>query len=139
MKFYETADGIIDLDAIDVKLELVTPEIAKNYLSCNFKNNRLLRKNWVKELSVLIKKKEFNLSWDCISFDDKGQPLVYPRYEDTTSGFVAPLLKGAMLAATIYGGYGLAQTFATKGFSVGVKQVGKKLLKKQLSKALSRD
>ena len=60
MKFYETADGIIDLDAIDVKLELVTPEIAKNYLSCNFKNNRLLRKNWVKELSVLIKKKEFN-------------------------------------------------------------------------------
>ena len=42
MKFYETADGIIDLDAIDVKLELVTPEIAKNYLSCNFKNNRLL-------------------------------------------------------------------------------------------------
>ena len=72
MKFYETADGIIDLDAIDVKLELVTPEIAKNYLSCNFKNNRLLRKNWVKELSVLIKKKEFNLSWDCISFDDKG-------------------------------------------------------------------
>ena len=74
-----------------------------------------------------------------ISFDDKGQPLVYPRYEDTTSGFVAPLLKGAMLAATIYGGYTLANTFATKGIAAGTKQVGKKLLKKQVSKALSRD
>ena len=74
-----------------------------------------------------------------ISFDDKGQPLIYPRYQDTTSGFIAPLLKGAMLAATIYGGYGLAQTFATKGIAAGTKQVGKKLLKKQLSKALSRD
>ena len=74
-----------------------------------------------------------------ISFDDKGQPLIYPRYQDTTSGFIAPLLKGAMLAATIYGGYGLAQTFATKGIAAGTKQVGKKLLKKQLSKALSKD
>ena len=72
MKFYQTADGIIDLDDIQIKLELVTPEIAKNYLSCNFKNNRILRKPWVKELSILIKKKEFNLSWDCISFDEKG-------------------------------------------------------------------
>jgi len=72
MKFYKTADGIIDLDDIEVKLELVTPEIAKNYLSCNFKNNRILRKPWVKELSLLIKKQEFNLSWDCISFDEEG-------------------------------------------------------------------
>tara|TARA_R100000773_G_scaffold36902_1_gene31920 strand:- start:40 stop:774 length:735 start_codon:yes stop_codon:yes gene_type:complete len=71
-----------------------------------------------------------------ISFDDKGQPLVYPRYEDTTSGFVAPLLKGAMLAATIYGGYTLANTFATKGIAAGTKEVGKKLFKKQVSKAL---
>jgi len=73
-----------------------------------------------------------------ISFDDKGQPLVYPRYEDTTSGFVAPLLKGAMLAATIYGGYALANTFATQGFAAGAKQVGKKFIKKQVSKALSK-
>ena len=71
-----------------------------------------------------------------ISFDDKGQPLVYPRYEDTTSGFVAPLLKGAMLAATIYGGYTLANTFATKGLAAGAKKVGKKLIQKQVSKAL---
>jgi len=71
-----------------------------------------------------------------ISFDDKGQPLVYPRYEDTTSGFVAPLLKGAMLAATIYGGYTLANTFATKGIAAGAKKVGKKLIQKQVSKAL---
>ena len=73
-----------------------------------------------------------------ISFDDKGQPLVYPRYQDTTSGFIAPLLKGAMLAATIYGGYGLAQTFATKGIAAGAKQVGKKLIQKQVSKAFSK-
>ena len=72
-----------------------------------------------------------------ISFDDKGQPLVYPRYEDTTSGFVAPLLKGAMLAATIYGGYTLANTFATKGIAAGTKKVGQKLFQKQVSKALS--
>jgi hypothetical protein len=71
-----------------------------------------------------------------ISFDDKGQPLVYPRYEDTTSGFVAPLLKGAMLAATVYGGYTLANTFATKGLAAGAKKVGKKLIQKQVSKAL---
>jgi len=72
-----------------------------------------------------------------ISFDDKGQPLVYPRYEDTTSGFVAPLLKGAMLAATIYGGYTLANTFATKGIAAGTKKIGQKLFQKQVSKALS--
>jgi hypothetical protein len=72
MQLHKTLDGIIDLDDIEVQVELITPEIAKNYLSCNFENNRILRKNWVKELATLLRKNEFNLSWDCITFDEEG-------------------------------------------------------------------
>jgi hypothetical protein len=35
-----------------------------------------------------------------IAFDDNNQALIYPKYEDTKSGFVAPLLTAAAIATT---------------------------------------
>ena len=71
-KFFEYKDLKLNLDLIDFQIELISPEKAKNYLTCNFKNNRIVKKMWIKELATLMRKKEFYLSWDCLCFNESG-------------------------------------------------------------------
>ena len=71
-KLFEYKDLKVNLDSIDFQIELISPEKAKNYLTCNFKNNRIVKKMWIKELATLMRKKEFYLSWDCLCFNENG-------------------------------------------------------------------
>tara|TARA_R100000781_G_scaffold40420_2_gene27979 strand:- start:754 stop:1737 length:984 start_codon:yes stop_codon:yes gene_type:complete len=72
LKLFEYKDLKVNLDSIDFQIELISPEKAKNYLTCNFKNNRIVKKMWIKELATLMRKKEFYLSWDCLCFNENG-------------------------------------------------------------------
>jgi hypothetical protein len=61
-----------DLSDVEVNIEMITPDLAREYLEMNFSNNRSLTKTTVARYTALMKGGMWKLSTDAIGFDVEG-------------------------------------------------------------------